>query len=619
VHHDQCKLAQNYIHNLAGVHLDSHTTIALGKNPKFVPLPPAKTAKEISSDFSRLARSMRLRYLHQESDQARQNKFKCTSTFEPGLTDSVDLENYLYHTENELRTMMGNYNPSTSTEPHMVAQKSNIDGRELAALKKLSKNQKVVVKRCDKGSGIVLCSRQQYIQAADTQHQDGVHYEYVSKDTTRSTAALVRDTLTRLLKSKEISPQTHKYLSPDMSTIRTPEFYQLPKIHKPHPPIKTRPIISACSGPCERISEFVDYFLIEIVKKQSTYIRDTTDILNKLSSIYMPSRTILIAGDIRDMYTNILHGDAINIVKGALESNKDIIYEIPRPKTESLLELVSLILSTNTFHFNGKYIKQTVGLAMGSKASCSISDITVHPFEQKLILANSTKILSWYRFRDDILILWTGTENELQMFFKQANSMHPTLKFTFEHSIQEVNFLDLTIYKGKNFKANGHLDTKVHTKPTDTFMYLEPTSAHPKHVFKSLIIGETIRYIRNSSHESDFRTKLEHFTKHLTIRGHSRPTITKHTGTKKHTQRNSLLTPKNTSKNKKGHFNTPLVMVTSFDPRIKNLKKALTRHWNMIQTNAELSSIFPEPPILAHKRGRNLSDIIIKSRLSPIK
>jgi hypothetical protein len=31
--------------------------------------------------------------------------------------------------------------------------------------------------------------------------------------------------------------------------------------------------------------------------------------------------------------------------------------------------------------------------------------------------------------------------------------------FTIEISNQELNFLDLTIYKGKNFRRNGVLDT----------------------------------------------------------------------------------------------------------------------------------------------------------------
>ena len=53
---------------------------------------------------------------------------------------------------------------------------------------------------------------------------------------------------------------------------------------------------------------------------------------------------------------------------------------------------------------------------------------------------------------------------------------HPTIKYTSEHSKEEVNFLDLdmkVIY--------GERKTDLFVKPIDTHQFLDPVSSHPDH------------------------------------------------------------------------------------------------------------------------------------------
>lgn len=68
------------------------------------------------------------------------------------------------------------------------------------------------------------------------------------------------------------------------------------------------------------------------------------------------------------------------------------------------------------------------------------------------------------------------------------NSMDPTIKFEENISIDSLDFLDVTVYKGRNFHLNGYLDTKVFLKETDTHQLLHMASYHPNHTFKSIII-----------------------------------------------------------------------------------------------------------------------------------
>ncbi len=70
-------------------------------------------------------------------------------------------------------------------------------------------------------------------------------------------------------------------------------------------------------------------------------------------------------------------------------------------------------------------------------------------------------------------------------------------------------------------------DIKCHTKPTETFQYLHRESSHPTSVFKSFIIGEMHRYLRNTNDETSFDHKMADFKSKLMVRGYSLTEINK--------------------------------------------------------------------------------------------
>ena len=71
------------------------------------------------------------------------------------------------------------------------------------------------------------------------------------------------------------------------------------------------------------------------------------------------------------------------------------------------------------------------------------------------------------RYIDDIFIIWTGSDEDLETFMGKINSTHPTIKFTHECDDNELTFLDMTVYKGPTFTETGILDIKTHIKKTN--------------------------------------------------------------------------------------------------------------------------------------------------------
>ena len=133
----------------------------------------------------------------------------------------------------------------------------------------------------------------------------------------------------------------------------------------------------------------------------------------------------------------------------------DIFYtNNPRIPTNYLKEMLRLILQENSFQFIGKDYLQIHGTAMGTKMAVSFADIFMAKIETEIINHCTKKALVWKRYIDDVFSLWDTSKEEVNTFIEQANSYHPTIKFTAEIYDKEITFLVTRIYKGARFEKS---------------------------------------------------------------------------------------------------------------------------------------------------------------------
>ena len=78
--------------------------------------------------------------------------------------------------------------------------------------------------------------------------------------------------------------------------------------------------------------------------------------------------------------------------------------------------------------------------------------------------------------------------------------MHTTHRFMWSISESHVEFLNLNIFKGPRFNDTNHLDLSTHIKKTNTFQYLYYSSFYPRGVFRGLVKGEAIQFLRSNTH-----------------------------------------------------------------------------------------------------------------------
>ena len=105
---------------------------------------------------------------------------------------------------------------------------------------------------------------------------------------------------------------------------------------------------------------------------------------------------------------------------------------------------------------------------MGTKCVPSYANIFMGWFEEKFIFPLLTNLSDFYLgFIDDIFLIWNGTKTEFDNFLKKINERHPSIKFEYEMSKTEINFLDTTVFKVNN---KGELNCMLN-QPIDKVIY----------------------------------------------------------------------------------------------------------------------------------------------------
>ena len=111
--------------------------------------------------------------------------------------------------------------------------------------------------------------------------------------------------------------------------------------------------------------------------------------------------------------------------------------------------------------------------------------------EKRLLSDIDLKPYIWWRYIDDIFLIWEHGEESLKLFLGKINSIHPTIKFTADWSYSSVNFLDVKV-----IMKDEEIITDLYVKPTDTHQYLDSSSCHPYHCKESIPYSQALRLNR---------------------------------------------------------------------------------------------------------------------------
>lgn len=492
----------------------------------------------------------------------------------------------------DLKMFKNSYKPSV--------ENCNISPLEIRALRELQQTKHIVIKPADKGSAVVILSRDQYIYEVERQLNDVNYYKKLDKPMYVDTIPMVTEILNSLREKKFINAKQRQYLMGEVQP-RERFFYILPKIHKdpekwsvPFQIPPGRPIVSDCASETYFTAEYLDHFLNPLSSRHPAYVRDTYHFIEIVRGLRIPSEFYFFSMDVDSLYTNIPIAAGITCVKNIFEKYPD-----PTRPDDELLKLLEINLTRNDFMFNGEYYLQIKGTAMGKKFAPAYANIFMANWEREVFLKCVKKPAHYLRYLDDIWGIWTGSREEFSEFVNILNSHDSSITLKTEINHSSIDFLDTTVFKGPDFEDSLKLDVKVFFKSTDTHALLHRDSFHPRHTFKGIVKSQILRFKRICTRENDFLVAVRILFESLRRRGYTRTFL-----------RHCLRT---VGEKKDSNHGDAIPLITKFSSIGRILNEKLKSNFKDILGE---SNLFHNSRVIsAYRRNRNLRDVLVRAKL----
>ena len=249
--------------------------------------------------------------------------------------------------------------------------------------KQLKMNNDVVLTRPDKGAGVVILNKVDYLNKMYAILGDADKFLKLgdlSFDDTQRTENKLQKRFLELFKSKLISKEIYEFIR-HVCSLR-PRMYGLPKIHKPGIPL--RPILSMWHSAQHSLAKWLvdvlnpvlDFYSVCCVKNSFTF----SSIIRRLS-VCMESQ-FLVTFDVVSLFTNILLDETISICTDILYRGPSVA-SLPFPE-DVFIELMGIATKSVAFSFNETMFRQIEGVSMGSPLGPILANIFVGFHKRRL-------------------------------------------------------------------------------------------------------------------------------------------------------------------------------------------------------------------------------------------
>ena len=624
------------VKNLSTHQLTEHERSLLELGPKFCPIEHDINRARFQKDLNAGFRRMKLKahfYPEEDSRTEEERRFYVKSDdWEPPVPNSVvKTHNMLIQNKFDL------WKQTTR-----VAR--NLSGQQFSAIKDLKSNDSIDIKLDDKGGGFVIADKKDYESSAlnDLASQTNIHEIDASTDKT----AIIKDVeeeiatiVGKMLENGEILQSTANFITLKTKEHRVARYYCNWKCHK-YSPTQTefsaaavRGIVSCSGTPDENICDFLDYLLNPGMQQLRSYLKGTKDFLiwiEKLK-IQFPELPVLfgiLTIDYKTMYPSMPDYLVLPAVRDYLNSRTTQ----NKPSTRRTMELLEVTRRNNFFEFGEHLYKQDGGTSIGKKHAPDTACLGAGKFEEDFILPsdqfknivvddtsnNDDKDRFYKRFIDDMIAVTCCTRQEAKEFVDWLNTLDPNLAFTFEWSDEKINFLDVTLVM-----EDGKLETDRHIKPTNPQLFLHYSSNHPQSVFKAIVYGQAITVRTICSKEEFVLKHLENLKVKFIERGYPVEMVERELNRGSLLNRAELLRPKPVYPQQscpvvpsKPKF-IPTFIIT-YNPHNPHLKKWLEEINFILLADRKLAKIFPKPPAVSFRQGKNLKQILCQNTLKQL-
>ena len=279
-------------------------------------------------------------------------------------------------------------------------------------VKKLSKNQSIVIMKQEKDRGVVIMDKSKMILEND-------NFKTLDRDPTKKPEEKIQRILWKM--KNRLSPQEYLRLYPSGSCPG--KFYGTAKVHKISEndtvdELPIRPIVSNIGTATYNLSKYLAKLLSPLSQSEYT-IKNTKQFIEQIRMKQVPDGYKMVSFDVKSLFTNVPLEKTIEITLKRIYERKEINTSISKKEMKQLLTLC-----TKNVHFtyDNKVYQQNDGVAMGSPLGPVLSGIFMVELENRLVLTLNDSMTLWRRFADDAI---TFVKNDsIAYILDQLNSFH---------------------------------------------------------------------------------------------------------------------------------------------------------------------------------------------------
>ena len=354
------------------------------------------------------------------------------------------------------------------------------------AINQLKRNNDIVITKPDKGSGVVIMDKTEYLRLlSEASVSDTKKFSAVSKERPKTRGRPPKYYHLLLQKEKELEAIVRRILPKEIADTvclkgsRLAHLYGLPKTHKKN--LSVRPILSSTATYNYPLAKWLDDKLKTLSINNYT-ISDTLMFAEQLKELSFDEDDILVSYDVTSLFTNVPLDYTLDLlVEKAFKDNWFCAtYDLTISK-QDLFELLKIATKDQLFQFNDNLYLQTDGVAMGSPLGPLLANVFLCHVEE--MLEQQDKLPSFYRrYVDDTLVVIRDVA-EAEQFLITLNNCHPSIQFTMELAVNNtLPFLGMLLMKQRS-----KITTSVYRKTTNKGLLLHYQSHVDNKYKKSLL------------------------------------------------------------------------------------------------------------------------------------
>ncbi|XP_073417913.1 uncharacterized protein [Dendrobates tinctorius] len=550
-----------------------------------------------------LLRHFELKKVHSNPDTSNTTVVSSFHLDVRGKSSFYPLESRGHHVETFSDLLLDRLNTLPTQN---IPVKRNLSSIERVALERLEKNTNLVIKSADKGGGIVIQDKTDYVNEAFRILSDKNFYLPIPQNPIPQATVIYNDFIKKAHDSGVLNDHERKFLT--VKNPSTPFLYHLPKIHKStiNPP--GRPIISGIDSLTSNLSFYIDRIMQPHVLQLPSFLKDSTQLINLTNNIPWKNSYVFISFDVSALYSNIDHQLGLSCFKKVLLTDS----RLSDPQKDFIFNGMDFILHNNFFTFLGDFYHQIRGTAMGSRVAPTYANLFMGVFENTFITIDSflEGVVLYKRYIDDLFLIFHTSFMPVDVFTSSIQNNIWGLEFTPHISNTQMDFLDITFYI-----KNSKIYTKTFFKKVDSNSYVHFKSSHYSKWLFNIPHNQFQRIRKNCTEDEDFNNQAEVLKgRFLAQKYPSQLVHSTFNNVSKNFNQQILLSGR--SKEKDTHANYQANFITTYNSQHKEIKNILGDLWYIIQKDPVLNKVLPDKPTVTFRKARSLKNHLAPSRLS---